>query len=124
MPVAHFGAIPVWCPLVRRSSGNFTFNIASSGSNGMLVQFFATVSGASSLIWNWGDGTQSITPATSISHTYPTTSLNYVITLSLINTCGDTLDIVHTLNEVGLSANGNPRYQALPKSCTGRYGYA
>ncbi|MGA0303083.1 MAG: PKD domain-containing protein, partial [Schleiferiaceae bacterium] len=84
-------------------TGNFTFNIASSGSNGMLVQFFATVSGASSLIWNWGDGTQSITPATSISHTYPTTSLNYVITLSLINTCGDTLDIVHTLNEVGLS---------------------
>ena len=83
--------------------GNFTFNIASSGSNGMLVQFFATVSGASSLIWNWGDGTQSITPATSISHTYPTTSLNYVITLSLINTCGDTLDIVHTLNEVGIS---------------------
>lgn len=84
-------------------SGNFTFNIASSGSNGMLVQFFATVSGATSLIWNWGDGTQSITPATSISHTYPTTSLNYVITLSLINTCGDTLDIVHTLNEVGLN---------------------
>ena len=84
-------------------TGNFTFNIASSGSNGMLVQFFATVSGASSLIWNWGDGTQSITPATSISHTYPTTSLNYVITLSLINTCGDTLDIVHTLNEVGIS---------------------
>jgi PKD repeat protein len=83
--------------------GNFTFNIASSGSNGMLVQFFATVSGASSLIWNWGDGTQSITPATSISHTYPTTSLNYVITLSLINTCGDTLDVVHTLNEVGVS---------------------
>ncbi|MEL0146367.1 MAG: PKD domain-containing protein, partial [Schleiferiaceae bacterium] len=83
--------------------GNFTFTIASSGANGMLVQFFATVSGASSLIWNWGDGTQSITPATSISHTYPTTSLNYVITLSLINTCGDTLDIVHTLNEVGLS---------------------
>jgi len=84
-------------------SGNFNFNIASSGSNGMLVQFFATVSGASSLIWNWGDGTQSITPATSISHTYPTTSLIYVITLSLINTCGDTLDIVHTLNEVGIS---------------------
>jgi PKD repeat protein len=84
-------------------TGNFIFNIASSGSNGMLVQFFATVSGASSLIWNWGDGTQSITPATSISHTYPTTSLNYVITLSLINTCGDTLDIVHTLNEVGIS---------------------
>lgn len=83
--------------------GNFTFTIASSGANGMLVQFFATVSGASSLIWNWGDGTQSITPATSISHTYPTTNLNYVITLSLINTCGDTLDIVHTLNEVGLS---------------------
>ena len=82
--------------------GNFTFTIASSGANGMLVQFFATVSGASSLIWNWGDGTQTITPATSISHTYPTTSLNYVITLSLVNTCGDTLDVVHTLNEVGM----------------------
>ena len=84
-------------------SGNFTFNIASSGANGMLVQFFASVSGASSLIWDWGDGTQSITPATSISHTYPTTSLNYVITLSLINTCGDTLAIVRSLNEVGIS---------------------
>lgn len=84
-------------------TGNFTFNIASSGANGMLVQFFATVSGASSLIWDWGDGTQSITPATSISHTYPTTNLNYVITLSLINTCGDTVEIVRSLNEVGMS---------------------
>ena len=101
--------------------GNFTFTIASSGANGMLVQFFATVSGASSLIWNWGDGTQTITPATSISHTYPTTSLNYVITLSLINTCGDTLDIVHTLNEVGMSEFYTEIVNLFPNPVSGEF---
>lgn len=82
--------------------GDFTFNIISSSANGMLVQFLANVSGYTSLIWNWGDGTQSITMATNISHTYPTTSLNYIIQLSLINACGDTLNIVRTLREVGI----------------------
>ena len=88
-------------PLVRRSWVISLLPSPPSGANGMLVQFFATVSGASSLIWNWGDGTQTV-PGDDISHTYPTTSLNYVITLSLVNTCGDTLDVVHTLNEVGM----------------------
>ncbi len=101
--------------------GNFTFTIASSGANGMLVQFFATVSGASSLIWNWGDGTQTATQATSISHTYPTTNLNYVITLSLINTCGDTLDIVHTLNEVGMSEFYTEIVNLFPNPVSGEF---
>ena len=86
----------------------------------MLVQFFATVSGASSLM-GLGDGTQSATQATSISHTYPTTNLNYVIKLSLINTCGDTLDIVHTLNEVGMSEFYTEIVNLFPNPVSGEF---
>lgn len=83
-------------------SANFTFNLVSSGASGLLVSFFATVSGSSGLIWDWGDGTQTTTQATSISHNFPTVSFNYNVSLIAFNECGDTLVITKSLNEVGL----------------------
>ena len=103
-------------------SANFTFNLVSSGASGLLVSFFATVSGSSGLIWDWGDGTQTTTQATSISHNFPTVSFNYNVSLIAFNECGDTLVITKSLNEIGLdeekvkdefSINPNPSRQDL-----------
>jgi len=114
----------IWSDTIEVSTcapltGNFTFSIVSAGSNGMLVQFFANVSGATGLIWNWGDGTQNITQATSISHQYPTTSLSYIITLSLLNDCGDTLNITRTLNEVTLNEYLSAKTLLYPNPVSG-----
>jgi PKD repeat protein len=100
-------------------AGDFTFNIISSGANGMLVQFLANVSGASGLIWNWGDGTQSSTTATNISHSYPTANLGYIIQLTIINECGDTLEIVRSLNEVSLSELSSEQTTLYPNPARG-----
>ena len=99
------------CPALN---ANFTFNIISSGANGMLVSFFATVTGNQGLIWDWGDGTQSSTLAASISHQYPTVSLNYTITLKAFNECGDTITVVRTLNEVGVNEDMLSDIQIYP----------
>ena len=104
------------CPAL---TANFTFNIASSGANGMLVQFFANVSGSSGLIWNWGDGTQSITQAASISHQYASSGTNYTITLKAYNDCGDTITVVKSLNDIGLSEPGTFEYTIYPNPVTG-----
>ncbi len=103
------------CPTL---SANFTFNITSSGANGMLVSFFATVTGNQGLIWDWGDGTQSSTLAASISHQYPTTNLNYTITLKAFNECGDTVTTVRTLNEIGFPENNLADIRLHPNPTT------
>ena len=104
------------CPALN---ANFNFNIASSGSNGMLVQFFANVSGSLGLIWDWGDGSQTITQASSISHQYATVNLNYTITLKAYNECGDTIEVIKSLNEVGLPEQSVLKYKTYPNPVSG-----
>ena len=99
------------CPALN---ANFSFNIASSGSNGMLVQFFANVSGSLGLIWDWGDGSQTVTQAASISHQYAIVNLNYTITLKAYNECGDTVEIMKSLNEVGLPEQSVLKFKTYP----------
>jgi PKD repeat protein len=99
------------CPALN---ANFNFNIISSGSNGMLVQFFANVSGSLGLIWDWGDGSQTVTQATSISHQYATVNLNYTITLKAYNECGDTVEVMKSLNEVGLPEQSVLKFKTYP----------
>lgn len=84
----------------------------------MLVSFFATVTGNQGLIWDWGDGTQSSTLAASISHQYPTTNLNYTITLKAFNECGDTVTTVRTLNEIGFPENNLADIRLHPNPTT------
>ena len=99
------------CPALN---ANFNFNIASSGSNGMLVQFFANVTGSLGLIWDWGDGSQTSTQASSISHQYATVNLNYTITLKAYNECGDTVEVIKSLNEVGLPEQSILQFKTYP----------
>ena len=101
--VSYSDSISTCAPL----SANFTFNLVSSGANGLLVTFFATVSGSSGLIWDWGDGTQSVTQATNIAHTFPTVSFNYNVSLYAFNECGDTIVVTKSLNEIGVDENNS-----------------
>ena len=99
--ISYSDSISTCAPL----SANYTFNLVSSGANGLLVSFFATVSGSSGLIWDWGDGTQSITQATNIAHTFPTVSFNYNVSLYAFNECGDTIVVTKSLNEISIDEN-------------------
>ena len=85
--------------------GNFNFNIVSTSSNGMTVDFFASSTGATQFHWYWGDGTNDKGNSPNAQHTYGVISLQYTVRLLLINDCGDTTVVTHSLTEVGLDEN-------------------
>ena len=83
--------------------GNFSFNIVSTSSNGMTVNFFASSTGATQFHWFWGDGTNDKGSSPNAQHTYGVITLQYTVRLLLINDCGDTTVITHNLTEVGIA---------------------
>lgn len=83
--------------------GNFNFNIVSTSSNGMTVNFFASSTGATQFHWYWGDGTNDQGSSPNAQHTYGVISLQYTVRLLLINDCGDTTVITRSLTEVGMN---------------------
>jgi PKD repeat protein len=87
--------------------GNFSFNIVSTSSNGMTVNFFASSTGATQFHWYWGDGTNDKGNSPNAQHTYGVISLQYTVRLFLINDCGDTTVITHSLTEVGIDEGSN-----------------
>jgi PKD repeat protein len=69
------------------------------------VQFTSTSTGATSHVWNYGDGTVSVpSTTTGIFHAYAATG-TFVVTLTAYNACGNTS--VATANVV-VTATGNP----------------
>jgi PKD repeat protein len=86
--------------------GDFSFNIVSTGGNGMVVNFFATATDATAYHWYWGDGTNSKGNTPNAQHTYGVITLNYTVNLFLINDCGDSTLITHSLYEAGISDLG------------------
>jgi PKD repeat protein len=86
--------------------GDFSFNIVSTGGNGMVVNFFATATDATAYHWYWGDGTNSKGNTPNAQHTYSVITLNYTVNLFLINDCGDSTLITHSLYEAGISDLG------------------
>ena len=87
-------------------AGDFTFNIVTTSSNGMVVDFQATATGATKFHWFWGDGTNDKGNTPNAQHTYGVVTLNYTVRLLLINDCGDTTEVQHKLNEVGIAEDG------------------
>jgi PKD repeat protein len=85
--------------------GNFSFNIVSTSANGMTVNFFASSTGATQYHWFWGDGTNDKGNSPNAQHTYGVITLQYTVRLLLINDCGDTTVITHSLTEVGMDEN-------------------
>lgn len=86
--------------------GDFTFSLVGTGSTGLIVDFQATATGANQYHWFWGDGTFDKGNAPNLQHTYGVITLNYSVTLLLINDCGDTTSVTRSLNEVGISETG------------------
>ncbi len=93
----------------------FTYNILSSGGNGMTVQFDGSLSqNVLSFEWDFGDGNTNNTSLTP-THTYNVASLGYQVTLIGYADCGqsDTLsykleDVVSVPEEKGLAINIYP----------------
>lgn len=81
---------------------SWTYNIVSTTTSGMLVQFDASASkNATSYQWDFGDGNTGL--GQSPLNLYITPSLNYLVTLTITNDCGELADYPFKLSEIGLS---------------------
>ncbi len=80
---------------------DWTYTIQSSGGGGLVIQFDAGASqNATSYSWDFGDNS-SVVNGVSPVHTYVTPSLNYLVTLTVENSCQDSDSHAYRLNEIG-----------------------
>ena len=81
----------------------FTAQILSTNAQGMTVQFDASSSVGSlqSYLWNYGDNTtgSGLNP----TKTYAIPGLNYLVTLTTVDSCGQSLNITKPLTQVSLA---------------------
>ena len=80
---------------------SWTYQLVSTGGSGMVIDFDGTASAnAVSWLWDFGDGNTnsvSLTP----THTYVTPGLNYRVSLSVTNSCGETSTYAYRLDQIG-----------------------
>lgn len=82
---------------------SWTYNIISTSSSGMLVQFDATASlNAVNYEWTFGDGNTASGMAAP-QHNYLVPSLAYTVRLIVYNSCGGSDTLAYKLNQIGLS---------------------
>ena len=92
----------------------FTSTILSSSGSGMKVLFDATSSvGASQYKWFFGDG-NSATGTNFVQHTYSVPSLSYIVTLIVVNTCGDDDTLSYRLSQIGIDELSMPATNLYP----------
>lgn len=90
------------CPAPLSS---WTAQVVSTSGSGMLVNFDGTASmNAISWLWDFGDGNTN-NSSLSPSHTYTSPGLNYLVSLSVTNNCGETDTYAYRLSEIGLEEN-------------------
>lgn len=84
---------------------SWTYNVISTGVNGMQVQFDASATqNAISFDWDFGDGNTNNTSALPV-HTYSVPGLFYLVTLTVENACGDQDVLAFRLNEISIDEN-------------------
>ncbi len=83
-------------------SPQFTAQILSTNAQGMTVQFDAAVSLGSIQSYQWNFGDNSTGTGQSPKKTYVIPGLNYLVTLSTLDSCGQTLSISKPLTQVSL----------------------
>lgn len=102
-----------------KPTASWTYQVVSSGSGGMVIQFFATNSqGASSYFWNFGDGNTNTSSAIP-THTYAVPGLFYVVTLIVYNDCGDSDTLISSLAGIGLTENELTQVTVYPNPTKG-----
>lgn len=80
---------------------SWTYNIISTTGAGMKVQFDGSNStNATSYDWDFGDGNTGTGPTP--QHTYVVPSLNYLVRLTVKNSCGNPHAKAFKLNQIGL----------------------
>ena len=101
-------------------TGDFTFNIVSTSTAGMLVNFQATAQNATDYHWYWGDGTNDKGNTPNAQHLYGVITLNYIVSLVMINDCGDSTTVTRSLNEIGIKENELP-FNVYPSPTSGSF---
>lgn len=107
-------SVNTFVTLCELPSANWTFTIISSNSSGMTVQFNGTASiGASSYLWEFGDGSTNNTSAIPV-HTYVPAGLFWIVTLTVFNDCGDQAVTRSSLASVGIDDFGIAGVKSFP----------
>ena len=98
---------------------NWSYNIVSTSSSGMTVQFFGQNStGAQNYFWDFGDGTTNSTSALP-SHTYASPGLFYVVKLIVTNDCGNTDSLQSSLQNISVDELVMESIKAYPNPSQG-----
>ena len=95
-------------------SPQFTAQILSTNTQGMTVQFDAAVSLGSIQFYQWNFGDNSTGTGQSPKKTYLIPGLNYLVTLSTLDSCGQTLSISKPLTQVSLPDETYPSTYLYP----------
>lgn len=81
---------------------NWTYTIISTTSQGMMVQFDGSASlNAVNFAWDFGDGNTNNVSALPV-HTYIVPSLQYTVSLTVTNACGDSHNKTFRLDQIGI----------------------
>lgn len=101
---------------------NWSYQILSSGGNGMTIQFNGSNStGANSYFWDFGDGNTNATSAAPV-HNYNTPGLFYLVSLIVTNDCGDTDTLTATLAQISITEwNQTETILIYPNPSSGRF---
>ncbi len=99
----------------------WTYTLLGTTSNGMEIQFDGSASQNSSIYrWDFGDGSGIVGPVAPV-HTYLIPSLNYRVTLTTENGCGDRRSYSYRLSEIGLDeVSVNERIDIYPNPASDR----
>ncbi|MGB0176934.1 MAG: PKD domain-containing protein, partial [Owenweeksia sp.] len=94
---------------------SWTYTIISTTSAGMEVQFDGSASQNASIFrWDFGDGNSIVGPVSPL-HTYLIPSLNYLVSLTVQNNCGDKRTHSYKLNQIGIDEfNINQKVEIYP----------
>jgi hypothetical protein len=96
----------------------YFFDIISSSPAGMTVQFDASSStGASSFLWDFGDGNTSNAGA-SVTHIYAVPGLFYTVMLVATNDCQNSDTAEFELTELSLNASNKKELSIYPNPLT------
>jgi len=98
----------------------FTAQILTTNAQGMTVQFDAQVSlgNIQSYQWSFGDNTTGV--GKTVTKTYIIPGLNYIVTLTTVDSCGQSLSIAKPLTQVSVPDTDMPGLFVYPNPAQDR----
>ena len=98
----------------------FTAQILTTNAQGMTVQFDAQVSLGNIQSYQWGFGDNTTGVGKTVTKTYIIPGLNYIVTLTTVDSCGQSLSIAKPLTQVSVPDTDMPGLFVYPNPAQDR----